>query len=106
MAITLALVPRWRALRVDRASAPTPAVETQPQSATGRAKGTEASEGQSALDSIKVQGIIYTAGEPLALINGKALKVGEHINGVQIVAIESAGVVLAFKGQQKTFKLK
>lgn len=106
VAITLALVPRWRALRVDRASAPTPAVETQPPSATGRAKGTEASAGQSALDSITVQGIIYTAGEPLALINGKALKVGEHINGVQIVAIEPAGVVLAFKGQQKTFKLR
>jgi hypothetical protein len=57
-------------------------------------------------DSIKVQGIVYSAGHPVALINGKALGVGDRIEGVEVVSIGVSKVVLARSGEQRTFKLK
>jgi hypothetical protein len=59
-----------------------------------------------AFNSIKVQGIIYSVGHPMAMINGKSLGVGERINGVQVVSIDRTVVVLACDGAQKTFNLK
>jgi HD-like signal output (HDOD) protein len=74
--------------------------------------GTSGSEGAgttpavSVFDSIKVQGIVYSAGHPVALINGKALGVGDRIEGVEVVSIGVSKVVLARSGEQRTFKLK
>jgi hypothetical protein len=49
---------------------------------------------------------VYSAGHPVALINGKALDVGGRINGVEVVSIEPSNVVLACNGEEKSFKLK
>jgi HD-like signal output (HDOD) protein len=67
---------------------------------------TTTSAAGSAFDSLKIQGIVYHAGHSVALINGKALDVGERINGVEVVSIEPSKVVLACNGAQKTFRLK
>jgi hypothetical protein len=108
-AVIVAGVALWRngahvAHNVPSSSAPANAAAPSP--ATGRTKETETSGGGAAFDSIKFQGLIYSSRDPAALINGKVLRVGERINGVEIISIETTGVVLASKGQLKRFKLK
>ncbi len=60
----------------------------------------------SAFDGIKLQGIIYSASRPVALINGKPVSPGDKVDGVQVVAITSTNVVLAYGKQQRTVKWK
>jgi len=50
--------------------------------------------------------ITHVEGANFPIVNGKALDVGESINGVQVVSIEPSNVVLACNGAQKNFKLK
>lgn len=58
------------------------------------------------LDVIKVQGVFFRAAQPLALINGKTLQVGDRINGVEILAIHPGKVTLAWAGEQRVYKIK
>ncbi len=73
-----------------------------------RPEGAKTAEDNSAaFDGIKIQGIVYSSGHPLALINGKTLTIGERINGVQVVSIDPDGVLFSScNGTQRTFKLK
>jgi len=89
-----------------------PAVAQKTAMALGSAAGTKgkaatkSSSSDSPFDSITIQGIVYHAGHSVALINGKALDVGEQIDGVKVISIQPSNVVLACKGAQRTFKLK
>jgi hypothetical protein len=60
----------------------------------------------SPFDSIQLQTILYSAGHHVALINGKALEVGDHIGDVKVVSIEPSKVVVVCKGDLKTLNLK
>jgi HD-like signal output (HDOD) protein len=75
-------------------------------SATGGTEGAKVSADGSPFDSIQLQTILYSPGHKVALINGKALEVGDRIDDVKVVSIEASKVVLACKGDLKTFKLK
>jgi len=57
------------------------------------------------LDNIRLQGIFYRTASPLAIINGKTVGVGDHFNGIQVVAIDQHSVTLALNGEQRVFKL-
>ena len=67
---------------------------------------TQGQEIQNRLDAIKVQGVFFRAAQPLALINGKTLQVGDRINGVEILAIHPGKVTLAWAGEQRVYKIK
>lgn len=58
------------------------------------------------LDAIKVQGVFFRTAQPLALINGKTLQVGDRVNGVEILAIQPGQVTLAWAGEQRVYKIK
>jgi HD-like signal output (HDOD) protein len=60
---------------------------------------------RSPLDSVKIQSIIYSAAHPVVLLNGTALEVGGHLNGVAVVAIGRNQVILAADGERRTFSL-
>jgi hypothetical protein len=49
---------------------------------------------------------MYSAAHPVVVINSKVLKVGERINGLEIVSIDRASVVISCKGEQKTFRVQ
>ncbi|MGA2175946.1 MAG: response regulator [Verrucomicrobiota bacterium] len=83
-----------------------PAVAAELSASPGGTEPTKPSTDASPFNSITVQSILYSAGHPVALINGQALDVGERINGVQVISIEPSNVVLACNGEQKTFRLK
>ena len=55
--------------------------------------------------ALKLQGIIYVASNPSALINGRTLYIGETIEAVRVVRVERESVVLEFGGQTNTFYL-
>jgi HD-like signal output (HDOD) protein len=82
------------------------AVAIEPSPASSNGEKPAAPEGASPFDAIQVQAIIYSAGHPVALINGKSLNVGERINGLEVVSIERSKVILSNNGQQRTFLLK
>jgi len=69
------------------------------------ADGTAAAPPDSPFDAVKIKSIIYSATHPVVLINGAALEVGGEINGISVVSIGRSEVVLACKGEKKTFKL-
>ena len=48
---------------------------------------------------LKLQGIIYVPRKPSVVINGKALFVGERVDGAQVVAISPESVTLVFTGR-------
>jgi HD-like signal output (HDOD) protein len=77
----------------------TPAADTVPAPVAPAASA-------SPFDSIKIQGIIYRADHPVALINGRMLDTGARINGAEIINIGPSQVTLAYAGKQKVFKLK
>jgi hypothetical protein len=85
-------------------SAPPVAAQTAP--APAETPPAEAAPAGSAFDTVKLQAIIYSTGHPVALINGKSLDIGGHVNGMEVIAIERSNVVLAYNGQQKSFALK
>ncbi len=50
------------------------------------------------LGNFKVQGVIWGGKFPQAIINNKLLKVGDSIDGFEIVDIEKEGISLSFAG--------
>ncbi|HWD19535.1 MAG TPA: HDOD domain-containing protein [Verrucomicrobiae bacterium] len=77
-----------------------------PKTATPAETTPDAAPDTSALDSIKIQAVIYSAKKPVALINGNPVSPGDRVNGVLISAITSSNVVLSIQGQQRTVKWK
>ena len=57
----------------------------------------------SAFSQIRVQGILYQASHPLAIINGQTLGIGDRINDVQVLAIDPHSVTLEQNGERKVF---
>jgi HD-like signal output (HDOD) protein len=86
------------------------AEEATPQAKTAGSSApqaeTNAAPAPTAFDAIKLQAILYSAGHPVALINGKTVEVGARINQVKVVSIGRSNVVLAWNGQEKSFGLK
>jgi HD-like signal output (HDOD) protein len=78
----------------------------EPAPATKETEGTKTPQVASPFDSMQLQSILYSAGHHVALINGKALEVGDHIGDVKVVSIEPSKVVLVCKGDLKTLSLK
>jgi len=90
---------------------PPPARQSGPAAVEASATGEETntapvSTNATAFDSIKIQGIVFNSGHPVAIINGKTLDVGGRVNGAEVVSIEPSTVVLACQGEQRTFRLK
>ncbi len=54
-------------------------------------------------DKIKLEGILWHAKNPLVVLNGEILKVGDEIEGATIITIEKEKVVLSYN--DKTFSL-
>jgi hypothetical protein len=52
-----------------------------------------------------LNGIIYTATHPSAMVNGQTLSVGDEINGATILSISRDKVTLGINGQHKTLEL-
>jgi hypothetical protein len=48
-----------------------------------------------------VQAVFYRTNNPVVVINGEMFGCGDHVNGVEIVAISPSGVTLTYDGQQK-----
>ena len=55
---------------------------------------------------LQLQGIILQGARSSALINGRALFIGEDISGVQLVAIDSEHVTVAMEGHTNLLTLK
>jgi len=51
------------------------------------------------LGMLKVQGIIWGSKTPQAIINNKVFKIGDLIEGAEIVSIEKKGITLSFNGE-------
>lgn len=51
------------------------------------------------LDKFKVQGIIWGVKTPQAIINNNVFKIGDLIEGAEILSIEKQGVTLRFNGR-------
>jgi hypothetical protein len=52
-----------------------------------------------------LNGIIYTAAHPSAMVNGQTLSVGDEINGATVLTITRDKVTLGVNGQHKTLEL-
>ncbi len=51
------------------------------------------------LSALEVQGIIWGAKVPQAIINNKVLVAGDSINGAEILSIDKKGITLSFAGE-------
>ena len=59
------------------------------------------------INDIVIEGILYDPqGESVVVINDLILKQGSTISGVTVKSIEKNSVVLSFKGEDHTFKVK
>jgi CheY-like chemotaxis protein len=94
-------------------------ITRQAQSGTAQSSSTEGENAQGAgspaivpppppagFDSIKVQGIFYSVTRPSVIINGKFIGLHGRINGVEVVSIQPATVVLTYKGERRAFQVK
>lgn len=57
-------------------------------------------------NALKLETILYSPAHHVALINGKALEVGDRFDGIEVLSITPNSVLLAAHGQQRTLKLK
>lgn len=55
---------------------------------------------------LKLQGIYYRLNDPSVMINGKALELGDLIDGAKVVKIDRKEVTLEFEAQQKVLRLQ
>ncbi|MFH1655644.1 MAG: type 4a pilus biogenesis protein PilO [Candidatus Omnitrophota bacterium] len=58
------------------------------------------------IDSLSLSGIIWSGGTPSAVINGISVKVGDDIDGLEVLEISEDGVMLEGAGQRAKLKLK
>ena len=64
----------------------------------------ETSVMQQSIDSMNVQGILYSADNPVAIINGKIYRVGSRLGTGQVVSIEKESVTITQGDKQFTIK--
>jgi len=57
---------------------------------------------QKTLPALTVQGVIWGSSLPQAIINNKVVKVGDSLEGVDIVSIGKDGVTISFNGVEST----
>lgn len=57
-------------------------------------------------DMVKLQAVFFRTANPVALINGKTLGIGDHFAGLTVVAMSKNTVTLEFAGERRVFKLK
>ena len=61
----------------------------------------------SSIDDVIVEGILYDPKSgSVAILNDTILKQGDSISGIMVKKIEKNSVVLSFKGEDHTFKIK
>ncbi len=82
-------------------AAPTPVAPTVPAEPAPKppVSAVQVASAKPAWPKLKLQGIIYVPSKPSVVINGKALFVGERVDGAQVVAISPESVTLVFAGQ-------
>ena len=56
-------------------------------------------------NGLKLQGVLYSAGNPMVIINGKTLRRGESIQGVRVADINRQGARLEFAGESRFLQL-
>jgi len=54
---------------------------------------------------LKLQGVLYSAANPMVIINGKTLHRGESIQGVRVADINRQGARLEFAGESRFLQL-
>jgi hypothetical protein len=71
-----------------------------------KSQGKDAQTGTAALPlpSMNIQGLIWGGKFPQAIINGKVVKIGEVIEGAQIIEINKEGVVLSYDNRNYTLR--
>jgi hypothetical protein len=67
---------------------------------------TEPSNAEQLFNSMKLQGIFYRVTNPTALISGKSVGVGDHVNGVEVIEIGPTNVTLGLGTERKVLQLK
>ncbi len=55
--------------------------------------------------ALKLQGILWEAAQPRAIVNRKIVAVGDTIQDAQVTAIDKEGVTVSFNGQEYRLKL-
>jgi HD-like signal output (HDOD) protein len=97
---------------------PNPAAPTPPLEASSATAGTRATASPqevvtapvktppSPFDRVKLQGIFYRPTLPVAVINSQTLGVGDHIEGLQVLAISQSTVTLSFEGETRVLGMK
>jgi len=56
------------------------------------------------LPSMNIQGLIWGGRFPQAIINGKVLRIGDVIEGAQIIEIKKEGIVLSYDNRNYTLR--
>ncbi|MGO8702026.1 MAG: HDOD domain-containing protein [Limisphaerales bacterium] len=59
-----------------------------------------------AFNEVKLQGIVYSAGHPSAIINGKVAQVSQHVAGCLVLEITPTSVTLEHENHRKTLTIK
>jgi hypothetical protein len=57
------------------------------------------------LPSVSVQGLMWGADPPLAIINNSVVKVGDSINEMEIQSIDKKGITILFQGKAYTLSV-
>lgn len=58
-----------------------------------------------AFPELRLQGIIFRSTNPLVLINGRTLTVGDEVDGAKITAVDKSSVKVEFNGETRTLRL-
>lgn len=56
--------------------------------------------------NFRVNGIIYNARHPSAIVNGETVYVGDHVSGATVVSIDRTRVTVLINGQRKVLVLR
>jgi hypothetical protein len=83
---------------------PAPAPDVNATDAAPSAPATQADAAWPA--ELKLMGIIASATNPMALINGQTVGVGDVIEGIRVTKIDRDKVVLEWNGQVKELRMK
>ena len=55
--------------------------------------------------AMKIQGVIYRAAAPFAIINGQSYTIGDHVGNVVVKAIDRTSVLVELDGEMKVLTL-
>jgi type II secretory pathway component PulC len=68
--------------------------------------GSQDSLGENILMDLRVEGIIWDEDNPIAVVNGKVVGVGDSVNGVKIIKIKQNEVIFDVQGKTVPVKLQ